>query len=272
MSSRSSPFPAGSHGPQDNGLLAKLPSADLDLLVPHLRPAELPLRTVLQEANRTARTAHFFTSGVCSVLSFMSEDDPMEIGLMGREGMFGIHSALGVDNAPHKSFMQVQGTSLAISVEDLRHVMRDSLPLTELLHRYASTTIVQTGQLGACNGRHALPERLARWLLMTQDRIEGDRVPITHEFLGLMLGVRRSGVTVGLGKLEKAGIVQQQRGGITVLNRKRLEASACACYGLTQMYYRRSFNHDERAAPEVGSGPGGNAQVKRDIGVLGLLD
>ena len=158
---------------------------------------------------------------------------------MGREAIAGVPVILHVDSAPHEVFVQVAGAALCMRADDLRQAMEESPTLRRILLRYTQVFMVQVAQGAACNGRHRLEERLAKWLLMAQDRLDGDDIPLTHEFLGMMLGVRRSGVTIAIGQLEAAGIIRQQRAHILVLDRAKLEAVSCPCYEIVKAEFER---------------------------------
>ena len=193
-----------------NRLLASLSLKDLALLQPHLRPVDLPLRKVLEEPNKPIRDVYFIESGIASVVA--GDGNPIEVGLIGREGMSGVNIVLGDDRSVNRTFIQAEGTALRLKARDLRLAMEKSPTLRLALLRYAQVFSVQVTQTAVANGRAKLESRLARWLLMAHDRFDHGPFPFTHQFLALMLGVRRPGVTVALHFLEGYGLIKATRG------------------------------------------------------------
>ena len=237
-----------------NGLLAALSADDFALLQPCLERVELARRETLIEADTPIEHVYFLESGVGSIVSDFP-DGAVEIGIFGYEGMSGTAVLLGTDQTPYRSFMQVDGrTALRIGVEDLRQAWRQSETLQILLLRYAQAFSVQSTQTAAANAKFDLPKRLARWLLMCHDRLEGDDIALTHEFMSMMLGVRRAGVTDGLHALEGVRAIRARRGVVTIINRASLEKLAGLCYGRAEAEYRRligPFGKPELAATGV---------------------
>jgi CRP-like cAMP-binding protein len=222
-----------------NRLLAKLSPTDFALLRPHLVPVSLKLAEVVIRPNEPIEHVYFFESGVTSTVVNTAGKRRIEIGLTGWDGMAGIPILLSVDRTPHETFMQVEGSAWRIRSEHLRIAMRQSQSLNELLLRYVQAFYIQTAHTALTNGSHTVAERLARWLLMCHDRRDGDDLPLTHEFIALMLGVRRPGVTEAIHGLEARGCIQAKRGSITVLDRTKLEEAAGDSYGLPEAEYRR---------------------------------
>jgi CRP-like cAMP-binding protein len=222
-----------------NLVLGKLPAADLALVAPHLERVELPHRHRLAQADRRIDRIYFLDSGIASVTTSAPRDKPIEIGMIGREGVTNLPVILGVDRAPSDTFMQIPGAGHAMPAGALRAGMEESVSLARWLLRCAQAFMVQTASTILANGRATLPERLARWLLMAHDRLEGDEVPLTHEFLAIMLGVRRSGVTVALKQFEDEGLVAGERSLVVVLDRTGLEARAGGFYGTAEAELRR---------------------------------
>ena len=177
--------------------------------------------------------------GLASVVAMGTDGERIEVGHIGREGMTGQSVVLGVDRSPEQTFIQVAGSALRMPVGSLRDAMKASPLLHGLLLRFVQTTIVQVAHSALANGRYTIQERLARWLLMCHDRLDGDYLLLTHEFLSLMLGVRRSGVTEALQVLEGVAVVKTARGRIMLLDRDRLEEIAGACYGVPEREYQR---------------------------------
>ncbi|MGH1575289.1 Crp/Fnr family transcriptional regulator [Methylobacterium sp. P31] len=222
-----------------NRLLAALSAADKALLEPHLEAVELPLGMVLVEPARTISHAVFVESGLCSVVSGYGEGGRIEVGLFGRDGLAVPALMLGVDRIPHQIFMQVAGRGRRISVQALREAVEASASLRGLLLRYVQTFLMQVAQTAIANAGAPAEERLARWLLMYHDRQDGDDLSVTHEFMAIMLGVRRPTVTVAVHTLEGAGLIRARRGRIRVLSREGLEQAAGRTYGTAESEYER---------------------------------
>lgn len=231
-----------------NRLLASLSDDDRALLRPHLEPVTLPLGTVLIEPDRRISYAHFPEDGLCSVIASAQEGGGIEIGLLGRDGLAGVALALGADQMPHQIFMQVAGRSHRIDSDALRQAIDASASLRNLLLRYAQTFLIQVAQTALANASAPAEERLARWLVMYHDRLDGDDLSVTHEFLSLMLGVRRPTVTVALQMLEGAGLIRARRGRVVVLNRSGLVEAAGEAYGPAEAEYERLIAPLRRAA------------------------
>ena len=213
-----------------NRLLAALPREDLGRLARHLRPATLDAGTLLHEPGQRIETVYFPETGMISMLARLEGGDVLEVGVVGREGMAGLPVVLGVDTALTEAMIQIAGTVLSLRATLLKEQMEQSGALRSLLLRYAHAEHAQVAQTAACNGRHTVEERLARWLLMAHDRAGGDDLALTQEFLSQMLGVRRAGVTVAAGILQKAGLIDYAHGRITIRDRAGLEAASCECY------------------------------------------
>lgn len=218
--------------PGKNRLLDALPSAEYQRLSSKLEPVSLAYKKVLYEPGGPMPYTYFPSSGMTSLVIAMQDGAAIETAVVGNEGMVGVHVFLGTDSAPSQAYMQVAGEGLQMRSEELRHEARTGGPLRELLQRYALATLIQTAQLAACNRLHPVEERCARWLLSAHDRADSDILPLTQEFLGLMLGVRRASVTTTAAILQQAKLIDYQRGRITVLDRAGLEEAACECYGV----------------------------------------
>lgn len=212
-----------------NRVLSTLTRADLRLLQPHLQAVDLPLRKVLASSNRRVEQVYFLESGIASVVA--NGASAIEIGIIGREGMTGASVAMGNSaRIPHETYMQVAGGGLRVSADRLRDAITASVTLHHVLLRYIHSFMSQTAQTALANGRGKIEERLARWLLMAHDRVDGDQLPLTHEFLAIMLGVRRSGVTVALQELERKGLISYQRSMVTIIDRDGLEHNSNGAY------------------------------------------
>jgi CRP-like cAMP-binding protein len=222
-----------------NRLLRTLSADDLSRLQRHLEPVPLRRGDVMIEPNQPIEQVYFPEDAISSVVATTRGGRRIEVGIFGREGMSGTPLLLGSDRTPHESFAQVPGSALRIGVDDLRRAIRQSPSLHQLPLRYVEAFNVQVAHTALSHGSYTLEERLARWLLMCHDRLDGDDLPLVHEFLALMLGVRRSGVTVAVQTLEGAGMIKARRGVIRVLNRETLEEAAGGSYGVPEAEYRR---------------------------------
>jgi CRP-like cAMP-binding protein len=214
-----------------NRLLVSLPSADFKRLAASLTPVNLSLKQLLVEADEPIGAAYFVETGIISYLHYLKGGEAQELGLIGSEGMLGLPIILGADRAPVGAMVQLKGTALRIGPQALRQAFNQSEMLRTRLLRYMQAFHIQVSQTAVCNNHHTLEERLIRWLLMAHDRAGNDRFSMTHEFMSLMLGVRRAGVSVTAGALKHAGLIHYAKGCVTVLDRPGLEAAACECYG-----------------------------------------
>ncbi len=225
-------------GPR-NRLLASLSPDELARIRPRPEPIELTLRqSVFQQRDRIEFVI-FPESGWLSCLMTLDDGDAGEVGLIGREGMMGLPLLFGDDRSSTEILVQAPGTGLRLSAAAFQKALNDIPALRAQLLRYALAFHYQVSQTAACNGRHQVEQRLARWLLMAHDRADGDAFPMTHEFLSLMLGVRRSGVTVAAGLLQRAGFIHYERGVIKILDLPGLEAAACECYNAVRREFER---------------------------------
>jgi CRP-like cAMP-binding protein len=191
------------------------------------------------EADHPSEYVYFPLSGVISIHTRMREGMAVEIATVGREGMVGLEIFLGGGPTHASAFCQVPGRALRVDAASFRRAVRDSEPLTALLLRYVQAVLGQISQSAACNRVHSMEERCARWLLMTHDRMNGDRFDLTQEFLAEMLGVRRPSVSVAASILQRAGLIRYSRGRVEVIDRAGLESAACECYGVIAREYDR---------------------------------
>jgi CRP-like cAMP-binding protein len=221
-----------------NRLLATLPSEDFAALQSHLEPVKLELRRVLIEPNQPIEHVYFPEAGYSSICT-NTDGSKIEIGIVGREGMVGVPVALGVRTIPFEVFVQHAGEGLQMPAYHLEEVIDERPSLHRRLLRFAQALNVQTSGTAFANAEHTVETRLARWLLMCHDRIDGDDIAITHDFLSMMLGVRRAGVTTATHILEGNSLIRAKRGVITVLNREKLEELADNAYGLPEAEYAR---------------------------------
>ena len=223
----------------NNEILLSLPARESDLVFPHLTFMELPTHVVLHEPGDPIKFGYFLNSGLTSVLTVLAEGKSVEVGLTGKDGFVGLPLVIGFSTSPTQAVIQIKATGFRINAKNLAHVMRQAPVLTNRLQRYVQILGMQGTQVAACNRLHEVDERLARWLLMCQDRIGSNFVPLTQEFLAHMLGTRRASVTVAAGILQKAGLITYQRGHVNIVDRPRLEASSCECYEMMQQQYKR---------------------------------
>ena len=216
-----------------------MPAADLALLQPHLQLVAMPLRTEMEQPNRIIKTVYFMESGIASVVAIRPDDTMVEVGIIGSEGMSGIAVVLGTDQSPHSTYIQVSGDAQRIAARELRVAIAASVTLRTLLTKFAQVFMVQTAQTAIANARSHIDQRLARWILMAHDRTGHSALPLTHEFLALMLGVRRAGVTEALNSLKKRNLIDIGRNQIDLRDRKGLERTAGDAYGVPEKEYRR---------------------------------
>ena len=219
-----------SRGRSSNRILARVSREDFALLEPHLQAVELPVRKSIEVRKKLISQVYFVESGFASVVANGSSKPSIEVGIIGREGMTGLGIVLGNDRAQHETYIQAAGTGLRISAANLRKVDEQAPTLHRAILRYANSFIQQTTTTALANGRSKMEERLARWLLMADDRIDGKELPLTHEFLGLMLGTYRPGVTKAINALVQEGLIAARRGGITILDRECLEKRSNGTY------------------------------------------
>jgi CRP-like cAMP-binding protein len=238
-----------------NHLLNALPEADLDLLRPHLEPIRLDLRFSMERANQPIRFAYFPERGLASIVAHSKGNRMIEVGLIGLEGMTGLSLIMGDDRSANETFIQAEGEGLRISAEKLIGALEASASLRRCLLRYVQAFLSQTTQTALANGRANIDERLARWILMAHDRLDGDELQLTHEFLALMLGVRRPGVTVALHYLEGKRLIKSTRGLVTVLDREGLEEIAGGSYGVPEAEYARLFGGQGSGATSTKRAP-----------------
>jgi CRP-like cAMP-binding protein len=224
-----------------NRLLDRLPEEEYTRLAPLLVSAPLKLKQLLIQIDEPIRDIYFPTTALVSTLVVMEDGSEIETGITGAEGVVGLSTALGLDFDLHRAICQVPGEGFRLPARAFREAVERSRPLDLLIRRYAAVVLRQTGQAVACNALHPVTERLSRWLLMTRDRVGRDEFPMTQEFMGELLGVRRQTVTVAAGTLQAAGLITFRRGIIRILDRPLLEEAACECYGLMRGLYDRVF-------------------------------
>ena len=222
-----------------NHLLAALPSGVLAQLLPKMQPVALDLREVLYKAEAPIGAIYFVEAGWMSMIMHLEDGLSAEVGLVGREGMAGLPLVFGVETSEVETLVQGPGTALRMEAGAFRQALDEHPPLRTLLFRYGEFMRAQVTQTAACNGNHGLEQRLARWLLMSHDRADGDHFTMTHEFLATMLCVHRPSVTVAARLLQQAGLIRYGNGTMTVVDRPALEATACECYGVVRRQHQK---------------------------------
>jgi len=226
---------------EHNWLLAALPAADYEALAPHITDVMLAHRQPVATSGRPLQHIYFPRGAVLSILVSMDDGQAVEGATIGNEGMLGLAAFLGDGTSIADAVCQVAGRAARIDVAAFQAVCERSGPLHGLLHRYALALMGQISRTAGCNRVHPVEERLARWLLMTQDRVGADAFHLTHEFIAVMLGVRRPSVTVAAGLLQRAGLIDYRRGNVRILDRPRLEDAACEDYRLSAKIYEQVF-------------------------------
>lgn len=235
-------------GAPANRLLALLPRRDYARLHPHLEPVTLKYRQSLYAANRPIRFVYFIETGVGSLVNTLANGASAEVGTIGNEGMVGLPLVLEDERAPTTVYVQVPGAGLRIAAARFGVEMARSASLRTVMHHYAHAFFNQVAQSAACNQFHSLEQRCCRWLLMTHDRMDGDNFLLTQEFLAMMLGVQRTGVSAAAGALQSAGLITYARGHVTIKDRRGLERRSCECYGISKREFDRLLGRNRRGA------------------------
>jgi CRP-like cAMP-binding protein len=213
-----------------NQLLAAIPSDDFSRFFSTLEPLELSLRQVIQVASQPVDHIYFIESGVASILTIMSDGSTIEVGMTGTEGMLGVASLLDPGAITPRVIVQIPGTALRMHVGRCKAAFDQSTAVRTVMLRFASDLLALSAQTAACNRLHSIEQRCARWLLMAYDRVKTETMPMTHEFLASMLGVRRAGVTTAAGELQRSGLISYRQGSLTIRDTEGLQALACECY------------------------------------------
>lgn len=224
-----------------NHLLNYLPKLDRNRFLEDCTPIELVFGETLNIAEEAINYVYFPLTGFISLLVEVGEKQSLEMGLIGNEGMLGATLVLDNPKAPMKSIVQGSGSALRMDATRFNHRVKSNLVVRKLVHNYLYVLMQQLAQTGACNNFHEVKQRLARWLLMTQDRTHSDHLQLTHQFLAKMLGVRRSAVTIAAGYLQQQGIISYNRGQITILSRLGLEKLSCECYFASVNAYQKTL-------------------------------
>ncbi|WP_017996647.1 Crp/Fnr family transcriptional regulator [Rhizobium leguminosarum] len=231
-----------------NLLLRALEPEAFDLLRAAMQPVALPVKLEVIASDVPSEAAYFLESGLASVVATNSDDESVEVGHVGYEGMAGSHVLLKVNQTPNRTFMQVEGHGISVPVSALLSMAERVPSANDLLLRYAHCCDLQLAHSALANARYNMPERLARWLLMCHDRLRDKNLPLTHEFLSLMLGVRRAGVTNEIHILEGVHAIKATRGNIRILDRPKLEEIAGGSYGVPEREYERLVGFPIRQA------------------------
>ena len=222
--------------PVSNALLCSLSDRDYSLIKPHLERVDLRQHVILQEPGGKLNFAHFLNDGLASLVVLTSDGRSVEVAIVGREGMIGTPLAVRMRGGPYRVIMQIPGSGVRVSSEMLDQILSEAPEFQRLLGRYVLIQGMQIAQIAACNRLHEIEHRLARWLLMCQDRVGSDWLPVTHEFLAQMLGTGRPTVSLAAGILQRAGLIENLRGSVKILRRRELEHSACECYRAIQHF------------------------------------
>jgi CRP-like cAMP-binding protein len=226
----------GEGKPVSNIILLSVPDSDYDALRPHLEYLSLPNHLILHEGGGRLEFAYFPNRGLISLVVAMKDGRTAEAGIVGNEGFTGTPAAVGLSSSPLQAVVQITGDGFRVAVAALKTTLEATPQLQMMLSRYAVVQGMQVAQTAACNRLHDVRQRLARWLLMTQDRVDSASLPITHDFLATMLGTDRPSVSLAAGVLQKKKLIEYTRGAVKIVNRSKLEGSACECYGITQQY------------------------------------
>lgn len=222
--------------PVVNTILLSIPDFEFELIRPRLQFVVLRDHLGIQEPNRKLEYAYFLNTGMVSLVVTTRNGESVEAGVVGNEGFTPIPIAAGIRRTPHRAVMQVAGEGFRVAVDGLETVLQSSPQFQKLLNRYAAVHGMQVAQTAGCNRLHNLEQRLCRWLLLTQDRVASGLLRITHDFLATMLGTDRPSVSLAAAALQRKRIIEYTHGAVKILNRKKLESSACECYGITQQF------------------------------------
>jgi CRP-like cAMP-binding protein len=222
--------------PVRNQILLSIPDTEYRAIRPHLEFLGLPQHRILHEPHQRLEFVHFPNAGLISLVVALQDGETVEAGLLGSEGVAGMPAVLGLTRSALREVVQVTGNGFRVRVATFREVVRSTPVLQAVLNRYAAGLAMQVAQTAACNRLHKIEQRLARWLLIAQDRVDSGLLPITHDFLATMLGTDRPSVSLAAGILQRTQIIEYTRGALKILNRKRLEKFVCECYAVVKQY------------------------------------
>ena len=227
-----------------NKILAALPDNEFERLRPKLREVSFPIGEIIYQPEEEIDSVYFLNEGIISWLAMLEDGNTVEAGLMGSEGVAGLSVILGARSTPNQALAQSAVKASKIASRDLVPEFRKGGKLNEMMLRFVHSMFTQVAQTAACNRLHTLDQRLARWLLLTHDRTDGNQFPLTQEFLSRMLGVRRAGVSVAANSLKQSGLIEYHRGDIRVVDRKGLEKESCECYKIVKQEYEQMLGTD----------------------------
>ena len=222
--------------PIQNSILQAIPETEYNLLRGHLQPLELPQHHILHEAGDKIEFAYFLNNGMASLVVLTRDGRSVEVAIVGKEGIVGTPLAVGLSRGPHRAVMQIAGAGVRVNSAVLADSLRSTPEMRLIWNRYVLIQGLQVAQIAACNRLHEIEQRLARWLLMCQDRIGSRMLLVTHEFLAQMLGTGRPSVSLAAEILQRGGLIENARGAVTIRNRPGLEAAACECYLAMQRF------------------------------------
>ena len=222
--------------PVANKILLSIPDNEFSSIGPHLEPVGLPRHSILHEPSEKLNFVYFPNAGLISLVVAMEDGKTVEAAVVGNEGAAGIPSAVSLTRSPLREVVQIAGEGFRVKVSTLQDVLKSAPVFQMMLSRYAVIQGIQVAQTAACNRLHDVEQRLARWLLMAQDRVDGGSILITHDFLATMLGTDRPSVSLAAGILQRKKNIEYSRGAVKILSRKKLEGSACECYGVIQQF------------------------------------
>lgn len=223
----------------ENKLLAALSRKSYERLAPYLEHVAFTLGDILYNPKQLIKHVYFPHRTTISMVSILEDGSMVEVGVVGNEGMLGTALLSGDDISPHQAIIQIADGGMKMKADAFKQEVKNNAELNNLVHRYLQALFTQVSQTGACNRMHPIVERLARWMLLCQDRMESDTLQLTHEFIATMLGARRAGVSVAAGTLQSAGLISYHRGTVIIQNRKGLEEASCECYRTVQDEYDR---------------------------------
>jgi CRP-like cAMP-binding protein len=229
--------------PPANRLLGLLPRKDYERLRPHLRRISLDYRRSLYRAHKPIEFVYFIETGVGSLVNTMANGQAAEVGTIGNEGVVGLPLVLGDNRAPTSVYVQVPGAGLKIKAARFKSELARSASMRLVMHRYAHAFFNQVAQSAACNQFHSIQQRCCRWMLMTHDRMQSNEFLLTQEFLAMMLGVQRTGVTAAAGALQRAGLIRYKRGNVTIIDRRGLRRLSCECYDVSKKEFDRLLDN-----------------------------
>ncbi len=234
-----------------NLLLEALPPKTLAHMLAVTETVLLPVRSRLYEPDVRPRYAYFLTSGIASVVLNTARGQVAEIGIVGREGLVGAIHLLGSHPLQTQCFMQIAGSARRLPLVELEEIFKSSVPMHTGVLEFVQAVSILTGQLAACNALHTIEQRLARWLLVVQDRMQSDGYALTHEFLAEMLVVQRPTLSIVAAALQREGVIQYRHGYLTILKRERLQEIACECYGIAQTVFDTMYVGDRPVAADT---------------------